>query len=185
MHPPNRPNEINFYEELGVAADASPEEIRDAFRSLARLLHPDQQTDLQLKKMAESQMRKLNPIYAVLSDPERRRRYDEDLLDGYPPPIIIGSAPPRNFHRLVSRLVWVGAILLTGGLLFWLGSDTTPGPQSRGRMENLLEPPASKPSSFWVHCLVRTGRLRKAWRQRVVCAFPYSVLHSGLLGIID
>jgi len=148
MQPPNRPCEINFYQELGVAADASPEEIRDAFRSLARLLHPDQQTDDQLKKMAEAQMRKLNPIYAVLSDPERRRRYDEDLADGYQAPIIFDGAPPRNFHRVVGRMVWAGAILLTGGLLFWLASDTPPSPQSRGRIENLLDPsPALKPSS--------------------------------------
>src|SRR5271170_43945 len=148
MHPLNRPTEINFYEELGVAADASPDEIRDAFRSLARLLHPDQQTDLQLKKMAEIQMRKLNPIYAVLSDSERRQRYDEDLLDGYPRPIIVGGAPPRDLRRFVGPMVWVTAILLGGGILFWLASDTTPGPQSRGRTENPIESsPAANPSA--------------------------------------
>ncbi len=70
----HRADEITFYEELGVAPDASPEEIRDAFRALVRLLHPDQQTDSQLKQIAEKQMRKLNRIYSVLSDPEERRR---------------------------------------------------------------------------------------------------------------
>ena len=61
-----RASEITYYEELGVASDASSEEIRDAFRALVRLLHPDQQTDEQLKDIAENQMRKLNRIYAVL-----------------------------------------------------------------------------------------------------------------------
>src|SRR5580700_977826 len=112
MHPLHRPGGINFYEELGVAADASPEEIRDAFRSLARLLHPDQQTDNQLKETAERQMRKLNPIYAVLSDPEKRRRYDEDLLEDYSAPIILNGPPPRTLNRAIGKLVWVGAILL-------------------------------------------------------------------------
>ena len=61
--------EITFYDELGVAPGASPEEIRDAFRLFVRLLHPDQQTDPQLREIAEQQMRKLNRIYTVLSDP--------------------------------------------------------------------------------------------------------------------
>ncbi len=65
-----RAGEITFYEELGVSSAASSQEIRDSFRTLARLLHPDQQTDPHLKDVAEKQMRKLNRIYAVLSDPD-------------------------------------------------------------------------------------------------------------------
>ncbi len=165
MHPFHRSGEINFYEELGVASDATPEEIRDAFRSLARLLHPDQQTDLQLKEIAERQMRKLNPIYAVLSDPERRRRYDEDLLDGYPGPIIIDGGPPRNLHRIAGRLVWGTAILVIGGLLYWLSSDTTPGPQSHTRIENLIDSaPASNSSSGSADPGQEIARLRASLR---------------------
>jgi curved DNA-binding protein CbpA len=133
MKPPNHPGEINFYEELGVSHDATAEEIRDAFRSLVRLLHPDQQTDPQLKETAERQMRKLNPIYFVLSDPERRRRYDEDLDDGYPQPILLSNGPPRDYHRILGRLVWVVAILLSGGILFWLASDNTPATNAGSR----------------------------------------------------
>ena len=55
-------------EELGVAQNAPPEEIKDSFRALVRILHPDHQTDPQLKEIAERQMRKLNGIYAVLSE---------------------------------------------------------------------------------------------------------------------
>src|SRR6201999_4653314 len=96
-----RAGEITFYEELGVVPAASPDELREAFRTLVRLLHPDQQTDPHLKDAAERQMRKLNPIYAVLSDPDRRRRYNEDLEDGYPPAIIIGPIPNRDNRRLI------------------------------------------------------------------------------------
>jgi hypothetical protein len=148
-----------------VASDASPEEIKDAFRSLARLLHPDQQTDDQLKEIAERQMRKLNPIYAVLSDPERRRRYDEDLLDSYQAPIIINSAPPHNFHRLAGRLVWVGAILLCAGLLYWLSSDNTPALQSRRGIEELLDPtPASNSPVTPASSALEIARLRSILR---------------------
>jgi len=146
----HRPGEINYYEELGVQADASPEEIRDAFRALARLLHPDQQTDEQLKEIAERQMRKLNPIYSVLSDPERRRRYDEDLEDGYPPSIIVNNALPPDLHRIGGRLAWVAAIALSAVLLIWLASGNMQGPQSRPRFsETAAEPlpPPKTPSS--------------------------------------
>jgi len=51
-----RPGEITYYEELGVESAAPPDAIRDAFRALVRLLHPDQQTDPQLREMAERQM---------------------------------------------------------------------------------------------------------------------------------
>ena len=123
MNQPDRPNQISFYDELGVSANASAEEIRIAFRTLARLLHPDQQTDPQLKEMAERQMQRINPVYAELSDPERRKRYDEDLEDGYLPTIIVGPPPVRDFRKYIGRGAWVGAILVTTSVLVWLASE--------------------------------------------------------------
>jgi len=44
---------MNYYEELGIRQDAALEEIRQAYKLLARLLHPDAQPDARLKAMAE------------------------------------------------------------------------------------------------------------------------------------
>ena len=129
-----RAGDINFYDVLGVAPDASSEEIRDAFRALARLLHPDQQTDPQLKKIAEAQMRKLNRIYAVLSDPELRRDYDACLDEEYAPLAPEGRAVLGTVaRRRLSRAAWAVGILCGLGLLIWFTEENTPGPQSRGR----------------------------------------------------
>jgi curved DNA-binding protein CbpA len=126
-------DEITFYEELGVAPVASPEEVRDAFRGLVRLLHPDQQTDPQLKDIAEKQMRKLNRIYSVLSDPERRREYDDQLEGDYGPALAAGPALRPAITKMMARSAWGGAIIVSAGLLIWLASDNTPGPQASAR----------------------------------------------------
>jgi curved DNA-binding protein CbpA len=142
-----REGEITFYDELGLAPDASAEEIRDAFRLNVRLLHPDQHTDPQLKEIAEAQMRKLNRIYSVLCDPERRREYDEMLDQEFGPPLIL-DAPLPNLGKMRARLVWGGAIIISAGLLIWLASDNTPAVQSRsldfpaGSASQTSSPPA-------------------------------------------
>ncbi len=132
-------NEITFYEELGVTSEASPEEIRDAFRLFVRLLHPDQQTDPQLKEIAEKQMRKLNRIYDVLSDPESRRDYDELLQGDFSPQIVFNSPAPIP-GRLSPKLAWAAAIAVSTGLLIWLAYDGTPG--GLGHTVDLNAPPA-------------------------------------------
>jgi hypothetical protein len=130
MIAPPRDGEITYYDELGLKPDASAEEIRDAFRLYVRLLHPDQQTDPQLKAVAESQMRKLNRIYAVLSDGERRRRYDEVLNEDRMVPVVFNPPSPAA-QKLTARLAWAAAIVASAGLLIWLASDNQPGVQGR------------------------------------------------------
>lgn len=63
----------DYYAILGVPRDASEEEIKKAFRKLARQYHPDVAKD---KKAAEEKFKEINEAYEVLSDPEKRRRYD-------------------------------------------------------------------------------------------------------------
>jgi len=64
----------DYYDVLGVARNASDEEIKKAFRSLARKYHPDVAKD---KKNAESRFKEINEANEVLSDPDKRRKYDE------------------------------------------------------------------------------------------------------------
>jgi curved DNA-binding protein CbpA len=135
--------EITFYEELGVTPDASPEQIREAFRLSVRLLHPDQQTDPLLREIAEKQMRKLNRVYAVLSNPRSRRSYDETLDESVSPQIILNSAPPSDFRRRVARMSWAAAIVVSTGLLIWLAYDVAPAAQSRGADPNVALNPAA------------------------------------------
>ena len=64
----------DYYVTLGVARDASTADIKKAFRKLARQYHPDVAKD---KKAAEAKFKEINEANEVLSDPEKRKKYDE------------------------------------------------------------------------------------------------------------
>ncbi len=63
----------NFFQTLGLAHDASDEEIRKAYRKLVFQYHPDRNPD---SPEAEAKIRELNEAYEVLSDPDTRRTYE-------------------------------------------------------------------------------------------------------------
>ncbi len=112
---------MDHYEELGIKGDASEDEIRQAHRRLAKLLHPDQQTDEGMKLLAETQMRRLNSIVAILVDPERRRQYDTQLKEGFPGvgPGGLNARSPASCRTLRSVPWWVGSTV--GGVLLTVG----------------------------------------------------------------
>ena len=64
----------NYYDVLGVAKNASDADIKKAFRALARQYHPDVAKD---KTVAERKFKEINEANEVLSDPDKRRKYDE------------------------------------------------------------------------------------------------------------
>ncbi len=96
----------DYYAILGVPRDASDEEIKKAFRKLARQYHPDVARD---KKLAEEKFKEINEAYEVLGDPDKRRKYDALGAQwrsgaGFEPPPGPGAGagaegpPPFEFH---------------------------------------------------------------------------------------
>ncbi|HUE75535.1 MAG TPA: DnaJ domain-containing protein, partial [Chloroflexota bacterium] len=63
----------DYYDVLGVVRDANQDDVRRAFRRLARQFHPD----VNKEDGAEGRFREINEAYEVLSDPEKRRMYDQ------------------------------------------------------------------------------------------------------------
>lgn len=81
----------DYYETLGVSRKAKPEEIRKAYRRLARKYHPDVNPG---DKNAEERFKKVQEAYDVLGDPKKRQMYDQYgfySATGFPP----GAEAPR------------------------------------------------------------------------------------------
>jgi curved DNA-binding protein len=77
----------DYYATLGINKTASSEEIKQAFRKLARKYHPDVNPG---NKQAEARFKEINEAYEVLSDPDKRKKYDQfgqywkQAADGFP-----------------------------------------------------------------------------------------------------
>lgn len=66
----------DYYDILGVDRNASDDDLKKAYRKLARQHHPDLQTGDHQKKAAEEKFKEINEAYEILSDQEKRKRYD-------------------------------------------------------------------------------------------------------------
>lgn len=117
---------MSFYEELGVPQDASPDTIREAYRNVAKVLHPDAQTNPVLKECAEGQMKRMNLVYEVLSDPDRRRKYDQELSAPHAVIIQAPAAVEQSRNRS-GTWIWLTATVLCFGFVYWLATrDAAP-----------------------------------------------------------
>src|ERR1700758_4024519 len=79
----------DYYKTLGVDKKASAEDIKKAYRKLARKYHPDRNPD---DKDAEARFKEVSQAHDVLSDPEKRKQYDSGTG-----PFATGAGPGGGF----------------------------------------------------------------------------------------
>ncbi|MCS7301202.1 MAG: molecular chaperone DnaJ [Fimbriimonadales bacterium] len=102
-------NKPDYYEVLGVPRNASQDEIKAAFRKLARQYHPDVNKD---DPQAEERFKLINEAYQVLSDPESRAVYDRFGHAGAPS---APTADPFGMAESLFQMFFGGGATLTRG----------------------------------------------------------------------
>jgi molecular chaperone DnaJ len=107
----------DYYAILGIRRDASADEVKKAYRRLARELHPDVNPDPE----TQERFKEITQAYEVLSDPQKREMYD---LGADPFAAGAGAGPGAGF----------GAGFPFGDIMdAFFGTGTTRGPRSRAR----------------------------------------------------
>jgi len=129
---------MNYYEELGIQQDATTQQIHEAYKLAARLLHPDNQREPRLKDLAECQMKRLGDVVAVLLNAQERAGYDAGLANGSrlgrraPVEPLAPAGGSKLLETVVRNWFWVLLGSLTLGMSVWYGlardPEAPPGP---------------------------------------------------------
>ncbi len=138
---------LTHYDDLGLRAGATSEEIREAYLNLVRLLHPDLSSEPSLKRFSENQLKRVSRAYAVLSDADRRRRYDAQLSgvreDDQEAPVAVKRNAGRSRARAWITLGWL--ICAFAGIvgIGWYVSQQSGGPADPAQVNAAPNPPAA------------------------------------------
>jgi hypothetical protein len=154
---------VNYYEELGIHRDATTDDIREAYKLAARLLHPDMQQDPRLKDLAECQMRRLSDVVAALVDPRERAKYDAALAGGLRAGLLarftLGSRP-ELLQTAVRHWFWILLGATTLGMGVWYGlARGTDVPPAVAAAEHAT-PPVAPVATQDEHTTVKKPRVR-------------------------
>ena len=166
----------NYYLILGIASNASHEAIKAAFRQRALELHPD------TSGMESGPFLEVQEAYGVLSDPERRRRYDEQarslparLRPNRPPPeSLVRERPNAEPFRAVEVTVFRDASV-TDSFEMYRPSFDELFDRWWSNFDSLARPKAERLESLTVECVVSPdearcgGRIRVGIPARAVC----------------
>lgn len=96
----------DYYRTLGLERDASPAEIRKAYRSLAMQYHPDHNLDRE--PWANDRLKEINEAFSVLGDPVTRRQYDQSCILGELGDVVGESGTNWSFGDLADEPGTVG-----------------------------------------------------------------------------
>ena len=114
----------DYYEVLGVDKSASEDEIKRAYKKMARKYHPDLNPD---NKEAEEKFKEVNEAYEVLSDSDKKARYDQFGFAGVDPNY--GAGGRRRCLRCRRLRLWRSGGYFRQLLWRWLRLRSAPEPQ--------------------------------------------------------
>ncbi|CCX52030.1 chaperone protein DnaJ [Alistipes sp. CAG:514] len=129
----------DYYEVLGVAKTATVDEIKKAYRTAAMKWHPDRWVDgtEAEKKTAEEKFKEASEAYSVLSDPDKKAKYDQfgfAGVDDQPGPDFSGGF--GNLNDILNDLFGGGFSGFSGGFSGFSGFG---GGQSRGQQQRVMK----------------------------------------------
>lgn len=179
---------MNYYEELGLPRSASAEEIHQAYRNLARLLHPDQQANETMRRLADVQMKRLNGIHQILTDPAERRKYDIGLREeesaAWPQPGSLAVCQARRFPLSCKGLdkgnaIWaISALIAVAATYAYVHTQASSPAQPVSRASGA---PVDASNSKVVSA--RDGAAPRVARQRV--SLPEANLQRGEMSAVS